>query len=590
MTRAASLARWTAIAIAVAAAWDPRVSLPRLERPSIRVLTPDASPKAASLADALRAAGFRLDGADRELARLTVGRVFRPGAEVFKTATDLSRPAVAPVALWALDTTPRPPNVAIGRASGPDVRLPQQAIEVRVTVDAQGMNGRTTELLMEDAGIPVASAKHQWTKPGERWTASLQYLPPTAGGGRLRIIAAPLAGETSSDDNTADVAIPPMRGPVRTLIVEAGVTWPALFVRRAIEGEPAFAVSAVQRASQNIAARAGSPPAALTRATLAPYEVALVGGPDNLAAADLEALRWFVEERGGVIVLVPDQRPAGRYLSLAGVDAFESRTVDEAVRLRGAGGDLLATEWVTPRVSPASARTLAATSSGDMVVFSVRRGAGAVVFGGALDAWRYRGRDQEGFARFWRRAIADEAAAVSPALDVRLSPALARPGEAVRVTARLRSSELPAGVARFDLPAIAARASGPGAHVDEPLRLWPTAEPGVYEGDWQPPAAGAYALSVALGEHRGDAPLVVDAAVAHGSDADPESLALAARASGGQVFTADRSSALVDAMRAAYPARRVARPSHPMRSPWWVAPFALLLSTEWLLRRKAGKA
>ena len=110
-----------------------------------------------------------------------------------------------------------------------------------------------------------------------------------------------------------------MRGPIRTLVVEAGVTWPAMFVRRAIEGEPAFAVAAVQRASTRIATRAGAPPAALTRDALAPFEVALVGAPDNLTAADVDALRWFVEERGGVAVLIPDQRPSGRrYVDLLG--------------------------------------------------------------------------------------------------------------------------------------------------------------------------------------------------------------------------------------------------------------------------------
>jgi hypothetical protein len=372
--------------------------------------------------------------------------------------------------------------------------------------------------------------------------------------------------------------------------VEAGVTWPALFARRALEGEPAFAVSAVQRASKTIATRAGSPPAALTRATLAPYEVALAGGPDNLTSSDLDALRWFVEARGGVAVFIPDQRPTGGYVELTGVQAFEPRTLEEPVRLTGAAGDVLAGELLVPRMTPAAARVLAATPAGEPVVFSTRRGAGAVILSGALDAWRYRGRDADAFARFWRRLVTDEAAAVPPALDVTATPAIARPDETITLAARIRTSELPAGQDRFELPAVAAHATSPRSRVDMPVRLWPTAEPGVYEGEWRAAAAGNYDLSVTAGALRGDATVTIADTVTHGSTADPESLALAARASGGQVFPVDRSSDLVDALRAAYPARRVIRTSHPMRSSWWVVAFAVLLSTEWAIRRRAGKA
>ena len=74
-----------------------------------------------------------------------------------------------------------------------------------------------------------------------------------------------------------------------------------------------------------------------------------------------------------------------------------------------------------------------------------------------------------------------------------------------------------------------------------------------------------------------------------GVAADPEALALVARASGGRVFPADRSAALVEATEDGLPgARRRVRPANPMRSPWWVVPFAGLLCAEWALPAPAA--
>ena len=268
----------------------------------------------------------------------------------------------------------------------------------------------------------------------------------------MRIQAVALPGETSADDNAADIAVPPMRGGIRTLVVEAGVTWPAMFVRRALEGEPAFAVAALQRASSRIATRAGDPPAALTRGTLEPFEVALVGAPANLTAGDVDALRWFVEERGGVVALIPDRSPSGRYLELLGTPLVEPRALDAAVPL---GHGLMTSEFVSTRRLPPGAQVLAATEAGDPVVFSARRGAGAVIVSGALDAWRYRAtfapslapngataaRAPEAFGKFWLRIIAEEAATVPPILEVSVDPSLVAAGRPARVRARLRATE-----------------------------------------------------------------------------------------------------------------------------------------------------
>lgn len=577
------LARGVAVAIAGVAIVDPVLSRSRAERPPIRVVATGGA-DAVPISAALTQAGFAVDAAEPEAAILIVGD--RPPA---RSALDTERSA-STTPVWAIDTRPRAPNVRVGRATAAPVRLPEQAVEVSVEVVADGMTGQTSDVSLEDTGIVVATARHAWTRDGERWRARLQYLPPGSAGTRLRVRAIPRAGETSTNDNVADVALPAARGPVRTLVVEAGVTWPAAFVRRALEGEAAFAVSALQRASRSVATRAGSPPAALTRGALAPFEVALVGGPDNLTGSDLDALRWFVESRGGVVVFVPDQAPTGRYVDLVGVAGFEFRAVDLPLTLTAPGetdGSLAATELLIPASLPPAATVLAAAPLDTPVVFAARRGSGAVIVSGALDAWRHRA--DERFARFWRRIIAQHAAAVPPALLVTADPALVRPGETTTITARMRGSELPDGDP-MTLEAVSARAIDPAAKIDLPIRLWPSVEPGVYAGEWRAPAAGTFNVAVVGGPLRGDAPVTADAAAVPGSAADPQALALVTRSSGGRLFSADQSQALVEAMRTTYPARSMPRAVHPMRSPWWVAAFAGVLCVEWAIRRKRGLA
>lgn len=558
--------RWLAIAIAAAAILDPRIPLPRAERPVIRVLSPE-SRDATGIVSVLTRAGFVVDPAQQESATVLVAS--RPAP--------MTQPA-ARTPLWVLDTGPAAPNVAITHAAASAVRLPDQAVAIRVDLAAADIAGQSTELVLEHHGVPVATASHQWANGETQWKTTLRYLPAGISATSLRVRASAAAGEAYDDDNVADVAVPAVRGPIRMLIVEAAVSWPAVFVRRALEGQPAVAVSSLQRAAQSVATRAGDPPAALTRSTLAPFEVVAIGGPEALRAADLDALRWFVERRGGVAIFVPDRAPAGRYLDLVGVAAFSSRSLDAPAAL---GAGLHASELVVPAQLPPAATVLAAADSAP-VVFSARRGEGAVIFAGALDAWRYRGEE---FGAFWRGVLVSSAAAVPPALDVDVDPALVRPGGRMTIVARIR--EL-ADADVIALPPLTARAVSPDAKIDEAVRLWPTAEPGVYEGAWRAGPAGAYSLSVSSGDLRGDAAVTVAPSVLHASSADAEALALAAAATGGRAFPVAEVPALVDAMRQAHPPQRVTRPAHPMRSPWWMVPFAGLLCAEWAIRRTRG--
>ena len=577
--RLARACRGMAIVLAVIAIVDPRVSLPRRARPGVRVVGGEDAGGRARLVDGARAAGFALVS-DGEAATLATR----------DARIDLSRRGAPIYAVTGIDGGP---DISVQRVSVSPARVAGQAVSVSVTVHARGARGQTSQLQLDDAGLPVVSASHRWTADAEQWQATLSYLPPGAEAVRLRVRASALPGERDIRDNVADLLAPPLRGPLRTLVYASDVTWPAVFVRRALEDQPGFAVSSLQRSTTAAFTRAGSPPTGLTERDLAPYEVLIcgsseTGGLDTAGAASAAAVRWFVEERGGLVVFVPDRAPAGRASDLLPGVSFVSKVLDTPVSLTGSTGGLMATELAIPSALPPLASALASDSTDAPIVFAMRRGLGAIVVSGALDAWRYRDAGDAGFARFWAAVVLAQASAVPPALEVTTSPSLVRPGDVVHVSARLRPTEFSATRDRIEIPAASVRVT-PVAHgqasPETPIRVWPGAEPGLYEGEWRPSASGDYVLDAGIG----DATAAAVVRVTSDASAQPvnaDAVVVAAAASGGGTF-ADEGAA-IRAIADRFPAVTTLQPSNVARSPWWAAAFAVLLCVEWALRRRQG--
>jgi hypothetical protein len=61
-----------------------------------------------------------------------------------------------------------------------------------------------------------------------------------------------------------------------------------------------------------------------------------------------------------------------------------------------------------------------------------------------------------------------------------------------------------------------------------------------------------------------------------------------ARASGGLSVQAGGEQAIIDALRAMPTAPAQPIESHPLRSTWWIVPFAACLGVDWWDRRRAG--
>jgi hypothetical protein len=568
---------------------DPSWSAPRQVPVAVEVeAAPDAAQAAADVRRRLMSsmdgeATFDSDAAPA--AKVLVGRSV-PGSA--------RRADPVPISTVSIPG-PAAPNLRLVTADEPDPVRVGWAATVRAVIEARGFAGRKSRIVLEERGVELVHVEHQWTRDAEQFHAVLRYTPPRAATSTLTLRAVPLDGETTAADNAADLRLVASDGRLKVFVHEPRPSWNATFVRRALEQDPTFEVSTAVRASKGLEVRAGSPPAALTADALGPFDAVVVGAPEELGESEAEALRAFARRRGGAVVLVADRRPSGRYLDLVPAAQFDEVLLENAVQLASTQGPALrASELAVLRTDHSGSDVLASYTSGKgprPIVLEWPLGEGRVLFSGALDAWRSRATEDDGFARFWRARVAEAALAAPARLAVTISPGVPRPAEETTIRARIRPTEFEEASGETRVPAVRAILVG-GDGREQPVRLWPSAEPGVFEGRLDVRAAGTYDVHVST-----SAGAIADEVVhviagarrpAGVTDHGGEALRLIAASTGGVSVTATDLAPLEQYLRS-LSGGKISRTVHPARSPGLVVLFATLLCAEWGIRRLGGR-
>ena len=563
--------RVIAILVAVGGVLDPAVSLSRAIPTPVRLHVDRSDPDGADVEARLRAAMHdRLEfvGEGDAEAHVVVGAT-RPDAAAFSK----------PVSLVTLQDESGTAIVAAPSV----VQVPVNSVEsIAVTIRGRGLSGQSSTVVLEDGQVELARTEHRWSRT-ETATAHLPYLALTAGARRLTIRVEPAKGERRLVDNRVDVLAMAQAREGRIAVIEPRPSWPAGFVRRQLESEPAFRVASILRTATDVATRAGESPRAVTLDQLVPFDVVIAGAPEELPAAEVDALRQFSEVRGGTVVLLPDRRPTGAYAGLLPGTTTE-QLLTEPRMLEPAG--IPASEIVSIPVT-AGVRPLASLN-GAPVVFSWPLGAGRVIFSGALDGWRYRGDPRSRGREFWRDAIMTAALAAPPRVRLETEPAVVRSGRTARIVARVRPTEFGAGGGDTTSGsfAIEAHVTGPSGR-DDIVRLHPTMERGTLEGSVATSLPGVYAVTVTLASGaRSQTTFVTsdDAFMLTGSD---RALEAVPELTGGVIAAWSDLSPLVRHL-SDIPRLTRREAVHPMRSAWWMTVFAAALCVEWTLRRRSG--
>ncbi len=579
--------RSLACAIALAAIVDPsfRTNRPGPLAVDLRAadgaLVPGASPLRGQLEQALPGT-LAVNTASSAKALIIEGDGVDPAA--ISDAVPVS--FVAPV-------VPSGPSVRVISAAAPRPVLPGWSATITGVAEGRNMPaGSSSAIVLEHHGVEVDRLVHRWSEATERVTAQLSFVPPAAGSFAVGMRVLALEGRAEGAADSPPVRVLAEQRRLRIVAFDPRPSWGSGFIRRALEADPTFEVATRVRASRGPEVRTGAAPITLSGASLDPFDLALVGAPEELTAGELSALERFATVRGGTVVFVADRKSSGGYLRLLGIASLEETLLEKPIKVATSDGAALrGAEFAHPAVIPAGADALAEIPHGAgkrSPLLTRPTGAGLLMFAGLLDSWRYRAEDDAAFDLFWRARLASAAARAPRRLELTLTPGIASQGTHVRLRAAVRATDHVTSSTGVSLPTIEARVVDErGAEQD--IRLWPTAELGIFEGDVPARAAGRHVVRVdTAGGVSADTPLTVTAASPTSQlNGDPELAATLAGSTGGVTVTADNLQPLIDRLRA-LPRETIVRVRHPFRSPWWGVAFAFLLTAEWTLRRRRG--
>jgi len=455
----------------------------------------------------------------------------------------------------------------------------------------------------------------------------------------FKVSVSPIEGEQEKANNSGAMVVQAVTEPRRVLLIDGRPRWETRYLRNLLERDQRWQVNTLISGTNAAGAawRRGDEKGAFPRdlQSLFKYDVIIFGDvpAGALSQVELERVRDFAGERGGGVIFIDGQRghlrsyaqtpirellpiewtgtsnaeagvrPARLKLSAAGQASTPFRLVADPLENASLWQELQPPHWVAPvRVLP-GAEVLAEAVVGEQTMPAIVQrsyGAGKVIYCGFDESWRWRYEVADVYhARFWNqlaRHVGEQPYAVQDQF-VRLDAGnpTYRPGEKAELRARLRDKDgrpITSGkvLARLyrdgrlaaSIPMEAGDAKG---GLSRGFRGQTAAlEPGNYE-------VGLSVEGMNDADLKARAKFVVEAPISVESRAvvmDEELLKRMAERSHGRYYREEDFGQLIQRLEPMTKGRIVVTETQLWRSYWWFVPIMLLLTTEWLLRKRAG--
>ena len=451
----------------------------------------------------------------------------------------------------------------------------------------------------------------------------------------LQVVLSPVAGEVEPGNQKGSLRLRALTQKRRVLVVDGRPRWETRFLRNLLERDPLWDVLTVvagAKTEEPVLAR-GAGPEALpgSSAELNAFDLVVFGDvPRDLwRREELAWMRDFVVRRAGGLILIDGSRewlrgygdsPLGPLIPVewegnaggvrAGIAGFEfnerggQHSALSLASERGANlriwSQLPASHWVSGGQPKPGAETLLDVRVRNRTLPGVVYwpvGGGKILYHGFEDSWRWRyGVADQYHARYWSQMaqwIAEAPFAVRDKfVSLDAGPLTYRPGDRAELRVRLRDGQgLPVTQAAVD--AVLVRdgiCSGTVRLVPDDagggLFRGKTAalEPGNHEVRLESEAIPASELK-AKTTFKVESPETGELNQLHLNE---EALLEVAASSGGRYFREEDAAALLEVLAPMSRGKVIESKTVLWQSPWWFWSVILLLTGEWVLRKRWG--
>jgi uncharacterized membrane protein len=536
-----------------------------------------------------------------------------------------------------------PRDIEVGWVRAPPTALKGAAVMVEALVRQRGYGGDSVDVVVEDAGRILGTARVALPQDDQTVTARIRVVLEEEGPRRLAVRVAARPGEMVDRNNErpALVAVTDRRD--RVLYFEGEPRFEFAFLRRAVAGDPNLLLVGVQRTADRKYLRLGVEDSLdllqgfpRTREELFRYRALVLGSVEAsfFTADQLRMITDFVGRRGGGFVALGGRRAFGEggYAGTAMDDLlpFDVSASGDSTRLlelkasptpAGMGNPVIqlradeqasAAAWqhLPPltsvnRVGALKPGAIALLEGADTagrgrqpLLAYQRYGRGKAAAFTAQDSWLWRMHadvpvDDRTHQQLWRQLLRWLSDGAPDRLTVTVSQPFVQPGEPLTIEAELVDSTWQA----INGAAVSAVVTTPGGRVVEQPLAWDVRSDGHYRGRIATAESGRYQVDVRAvngADTVESLPAFVDAGETNveffGAERRRDALQRIATETGGQYYDLDRAADLADDI--VYSARGITRTE---RLDLWDMPavFVLLLGllgAEWLARRARGLA
>ena len=524
-------------------------------------------------------------------------------------------------------------------------------IDLAVSAVSHGTGTEPIALQLEANGKPIEVRRIAPAAEGVPVHTVFQVTPARGSAVVYSVEVPLLSGELVPENNTRSVLVQPPARQHHVLFVEGAPGFEHSFLKRAWAADSGLDVDSIVRKGKNeqgadtyYIQASQSRSNALSNGypsrpeELFAYDAIVLANVQStqLTREQQELTRAFVGKRGGGLLVLGartftkpglNDTPLEELLPLQLVDRGDTDTVLPASTSRGlnrvaltaageahpimqlgASVDVTRQRWnATPALASTvplggprpGASILAITGGAGGVarpVVAVQRfGQGrALVFAGE-GAWRWRmflPSTDRSYDTFWRQAVRWLALSADDPVAMRL-PAAAAPGEnvSIRVLAR-NAAFVPQPDASVDVDVTSPDGRHETIHAAQPRE---PQEDGAYVARFRANGPGVYRIRAAARQGATATGSASAAMLVGGSDpemTDPrlnlQVLQRVALRSGGAIVTPGETAALVQRLRAAVPAARLAVTHELWQTGWSFVAIVALLTSEWVLRRRWG--